>query len=113
MENKQFWKVLYEHLERAATYAGKLWILNLIMTVTQLIVNDMTAFLCAPNLHMMGEFRTRALDYQCRVQDRNGEAWEKSVSSPVLNTKKYIEKAPALQEGVAGCRKPCSSFIPA
>ena len=22
MENKQFWKVYYEHLEKAATYAG-------------------------------------------------------------------------------------------
>lgn len=24
MENKQFWKVYYEHLEKAAAYAGKL-----------------------------------------------------------------------------------------
>lgn len=86
MENKQFWKVLYEHLERAATYAGKSRLLNVVVTVTQLIVNDMTAFLCAPNLRVMGEFRTRALDYQHHIQGRNGEAWEKTVS-PVLNTR--------------------------
>jgi len=40
MENKQFWKVFYEHLERAAAYAGKFQLLNGILTVTQLIVND-------------------------------------------------------------------------
>lgn len=111
MENKQFWKVLYEHLERAATYAGKSWILNIIMTVTQLIVNDMTAFLCAPNLYVMGEFRTRALAVLDMTLVVNREAWEKTVSPPVLNTKKYIEKAPALQEVFAGCRKPCRSFF--
>lgn len=86
MENKQFWKVLYEHLERAATYAGKSWLLNVVTTVTQVIVNYMTV-LCAPNLHVMGKFRTRALDYQRCVPGRNGEAWEKTVS-PVLIIKK-------------------------
>lgn len=41
MENKQFWKVFYEHLERAAVYAGKSELLHGVLTVTKLIVNDM------------------------------------------------------------------------
>lgn len=32
MENKQFWKVFYEHLERAAAYAGKSQLLNGILS---------------------------------------------------------------------------------
>lgn len=110
MENKQFWKVLYEHLERAATYAGKLQLLNIVRMVTQLIVHDMTVFSCAPNLHLMREVRTRVLDYQCHVQDRNGEAWEKTVS--------FCPKHQEVDRGgpgVAGgsCRKLCSCSVPA
>lgn len=44
MENKQFWKVLYEHLERAATYAGKSPLLSMVIIVTQLMVNYVTVF---------------------------------------------------------------------
>lgn len=44
MENKQFWKVLYEHLERAATYAGMSPFLSLVITVTQLMGNYVTVF---------------------------------------------------------------------
>lgn len=113
MENKQFWKVLYEHLERAAAYAGKSQLLNVIMTVTQLIVNDRTVVLYALNLYVMGELITMALNYQHYVQGRNGEAWKKTVCPSVLNSKKQIEKAPALQEGVVGFGKACSNFIPA
>lgn len=88
MENKRFWKVLHEHLERAATYAGKSQLLNVMMTVTHLIVNDMTVVLYALNLHAMGEFITMAPDYQHYVQGRSGEAWKKTVCPSVLNTKK-------------------------
>jgi len=77
MENKQFWKVLYEHLERAATYAGKSQLLNVVMTVTKLIVSDMTVFLCAPNLCVMGEFRTRVPDYRHHVQGRKGDGLQR------------------------------------
>lgn len=44
MENKQFWKVLYEHLERAATYAGESPFLSKVLIVTQLMVNYVTVF---------------------------------------------------------------------
>lgn len=44
MENKQFWKVLYEHLERAATYAGKSPFLSVVIIVTQLMVNYVAVF---------------------------------------------------------------------
>lgn len=64
MENKQFWKVFYEHLERAATYAGKSQLLIIILTVTQLTVSDMTVFMCPK---FMCDERIQVLDYQHHV----------------------------------------------
>lgn len=82
MENKQFWKVLYEHLERAATYAGKSPFLSVVIIVTQLMVNYVAVF-HVPQIYVWWGIQNQ---YYCHVQGSSGKAWEEAVS-PVLNTK--------------------------
>lgn len=53
------------------------------------------------------------LNCQCHVQDRNGEAWERTVSPFVLNTKEQTEMAPVLQEGVAESHASASYLLTA
>lgn len=102
MENKLFWKVLYEHLERAATYAGKSPLLSVVIIVTKLMVNCVAVF-HVPKFMCDGGIQNQ---YYCHVQGRSGGAGKEAVF-PVLNTKEQMK----LQEGVADCGKSCSSFI--